>query len=474
MRDVVRVSRLVGAVWMGDVTRSVTGRRWRTHAVLSGVVVLVLAWLVFAVVTAFSGVGDDRIPSALRTQVLVESALGTGLASACITSVLTVLAPSIRSLDTMLASAPISRGARSFAMAAPTVIVSSTLAPVVLAPLLASGTALIGGADAAFTTAAAIILGVGSSCGASASIHGIRRVASTLGRGDATATSVAAVATICGAVVAYRTLTTSTWVASLSGAGPLRFVTATVAALVVTLVAVGLLLAVVKTTRASGPPETAGFARRLPRFVSSHRGSTAALLALRDPMMTSSLVIVAALLIGTRVGVAIIAEPDIQGLLFQIAVIGTPAALLLPLYSTDRRTLWRRSLVISIRSDPWNTTSVVAMVAAGVVVAIAAASVFIGTPIFDSPTWLLILPAVWLCLCSAVLAGVAFPSDLDLPGAGVLAAILTAALTAFPSVLVDDSAPPPLGAAVSVLLGLLLMTVSPFAVRHRRMTSVLS
>ncbi|MFJ3384600.1 MULTISPECIES: hypothetical protein [unclassified Curtobacterium] len=468
MADAVAVGRLLAALWVGDFTRSVTGARWRTLAVVWGVGVLAAAWVALAVVSAHGG--ERGVPDALQLQVLVESALGTGLASASITGVLAVLLPSNRVLEPLLAVAPISRTTRSMAVTLPTVVTATALAPVVLAPLIASGAALMDGAQAGASTTAAIATAFAASAVTSSVIRLAARVGTALGIDETTATSVAAAATVAGAALGYRAAVRTPWAQLLAGSDRSAPVLVAVAALTAALLA-GALMALVARTVTIGPRPA------VVRWLRPRTGRplpAAVLLPLRDPMTVSTLVLAAGLVVGARVGSGLNDDPAVQGLLFQVTLLAVPSAVLLPLYATDRRTSWRRAVVVPVRTDPWNPGRVVTMVGAGLVVAAGVVLSFGGTQAAAGWAWTPSLPMVWLCICAAGFSGVVFPSDLDLPGGGVLAAILAAALTSVPPFIADRLGSGAAAVGLPVAAGLVLVLVLPVVISRRRTASILA
>lgn len=468
MADALAVGRLLAALWVGDFTRSVTGERWRTIAVVRGVGVLAAAWVVLAIVSAAGG--ELGVPEALQLQVLAESALGTGLASASITGVLAVLLPPSRVVEPLLAVAPISRSARSMAVTLPTVLTATVLAPVVLAPLIASGAALMDSAHAVSSTTAAIATAFAASALTSSVIRLIARLVTALGIDETTATSVAAAITIAGAAFGYRAAVRSPWVQLLAGSDVSASVVLTVAALTSALLAATLLALVARTITIGPRPAVV-------RWLRTRTGRplpAAVLLPLRDPMMVSTLVLAAGVVIGARVGSGLHDDPAVQGLLFQVAVLAVPSAVLLPLYATDRRTSWRRAVVVPVRTDPWNPARVVTMVGVGLVVAAGVGLSFGGTQAAAGWAWLPSLPMVWLCICAAGFSGVVFPSDLDLPGGGVLAAILAATLTSAPSFAADRIGSELASVGLPVVAGVVLVLTLPVVIRRRRTASILA
>lgn len=58
IRDAANVTRLIGSVWFGDLSRSVTGSRQRSTVLLWCAAAAVLTWQYVAIATAQAGFGD--------------------------------------------------------------------------------------------------------------------------------------------------------------------------------------------------------------------------------------------------------------------------------------------------------------------------------------------------------------------------------------------------------------------------------
>lgn len=414
---------IVASLWRADFTRSVSRSRTVTNATVASLPVLVVGWLAIAILTGSEG--SVRVPLPLQFQVFEQVTAGVALTSACIACILTVLLPRPRELDSLFASLPISPASRSLAPIVPVLLLAVPLGPIVVAPLIASSVRLsdppLGQALVVASIGAAL---AGASLGGAA----VRVLESLLRRArvdDTTALTLAATAALALGVVSFAGSSHVSWTTRLAGGLPARAGTAT--ALVLAAAALGL-GALAATSRLPAARASVPIVRWLrPRSadrVHSHPRAIDALILLRDPGVVSVLV-----LGGTVAATALVASSTgawFAETLWVTLVLAIPATLALSLYGTDRTATWRRVTVLPLSRDPWGWIRLAEMlVASGVAAALAS----VGLPAADVPR---LLPLAGLAVGAGVLAGVLFPSDMELPGVGIVAAVVASLLVALP------------------------------------------
>ncbi|PYY45754.1 hypothetical protein [Curtobacterium sp. MCBD17_023] len=461
--ELVGVVRLVHATWRGDLTRSVTGSPVLTTGLEALLALVVSGWLALSLTMVTPG--PVAVPVPAQIQLLDDSVEGAALVSACIACVCTVLMPVSRALTTMLAVVPLSPVTRAMGTTVPLLAISTVGGPVVVAPLLAGAIRL---SEAPIAVSAVLLVpsaALAAALAASAVIRVLAAAASAWGLTDVVGTTVSTAATLLLAglsVAGLRAMSMPT--AAEHGHWPL---TLRAASVVLALAAATLVFLASSLLR---DPVVPGAVRLLAR-----RGRTIArrfpvavdlLLWVRDPTALSTLLLMTLLVLGTWIA-------SERGAAWSEALtgpllLGVPCALGLVHYGTDRTTSWRRSTVRPIRYDGWAA----GRVAQGITVALA------GTV----PAAMLLLPPdlgsdgpqvrslVVLAASAGVIAGVLVPSDLELPGAALLAALVAALLVGFPMWMVPqmlDLRQQPI-AVLGVAVGLMLLAPMVIQARRRR------
>lgn len=468
MRELFRFACLTRTLWRGDVTRSITGSRAGTTALEAALALLVVAWPTLAVLSVEPGL--DAIPPELQLHLLDDAVEAAALVSACITAVLTVLMPGSRALETMLVTLPLSRTTRAIGPLLPLLVTALVGGPVVVCPLLAPAVRL--GSPA--VAVAAVLLTGGAALAAAlvttALIRLLQWLAVRVGMAEAVATSLATALTLALAVTALAELRTL----PVEGMTPVGATGPALAlrcggCLLALAVGVGAVAVVAKLQRAS--PSGVGVR------VLAHRGRVLArgrstvvdaLLWCRDPAAVSTLLLMALLVAATAVGArtgswwaAVLALP---------LLLGVPSAVGLMHYGTDRTTSWRRSTVLPLHEDRWALVRAVE----GLVLALVAGGL---TALLLVPRdvgvdrWQL-LALVALAAGAGLLAGVLVPSDLELPGASVSAAVLAAVMTGVPAWVVTRAAPGGSSAAALAVVAAVLVIATPVVIQVRRRRAV--
>ena len=468
MRELLRFACLTRALWRGDVTRSITGSRAGTTALEAALVLLVVAWPTLAVISVQPGPGG--ISPELQLRLLDDAVEAAALVSACITAVLTVLMPGSRALETMLVTLPLSRTTRAVGPLVPLLVAALVGGPVVVSPLLAPAVRL--GSPA---VAVAVVLLTGGAALAAALvttalIRLLQWLSIRVGLAEAVATSVA------------TALTLALTVATLAGVRALPLVdlapvNATELALALRAAACVLALAVgvgsvagaAELQRASPPSAGVRVLARRGRALARGRSAVVdALLWCRDPAAVSTLLLMALLGAATAVGertgsswAVVLALP---------LLLGVPSAVGLVHYGTDRTTSWRRSAVLPLHEDRWpiarTVQGLVLGLAAGGLTALLLVPRDVGADLWE----LLTLAA--LATGAGLLAGVLVPSDLELPGATVLAAVLAATMTGVPAWVLTRAASGGGSAAALAVVTAVLVIATPVAIQVRRRRAV--
>lgn len=468
MRDLLRFVGLTRALWRGDVTRSITGSRAGTTALETVLVLTVVAWPTLAVLSVEPGFQD--IPPELQLRLLDDAVQGAALVSACITAVLTVLMPGSRTLETMLVTLPLSRTTRAVGPLVPLLVTALVGGPVVVSPLLAPAVRLA----APSVAVAAVVLTGGAALAASlvttALIRLLQWSAVRIGLAEVVATTLATALTLALAVAALagmRSLPVSD-LAPVDATGSALALRGG-ACLLALVTAVATLVGAARLRRAS--PSVVGVR------VLAHRGRALArgrptiidvLLWCRDPAAVSTLLLMALLVVATAVAAhtgsswaAVLALP---------LLLGAPSAVGLVHYGTDRTTSWRRSTVVPLHEDRWAvmraTEGLVLALVVGGLTALLLVPRDVGADLWQ------LLALVALAAGAGLLSGVLVPSDLELPGASVLAAVLAAVLTGVPAWVVTHAAPGGSSVAVLAVVAALLVIASPVAIQVRRRRAV--
>jgi hypothetical protein len=468
MCELARFACLTRALWRGDVTRSITGSRAGTTALEAALVLLVVAWPTLTVLSVEPGL--DGIPPELQLRLLDDAVQGAALVSACITAVLTVLMPGSRALETMLVTLPLSRTTRAVGPLVPLLVTALVGGPVVVSPLLAPAVRL---GSPAVAVAAVLLTGgaaLAAALVATALIRLLRWLAVRVGLAEVLATSVAAALTLAVAVVALvgvRGLPLAA-LAPVDATGSALALRA-VACLLALAVGVVSLVGAARLRRAS--PSIVGVRVLVHRGRSLARGRSAvvdALLWCRDPAVVSTLLLMALLVVATAVAArtgswwaAVLALP---------LLLGAPSAVGLVHYGTDRTTSWRRSTVLPLHEDRW----AIVRTAEGLVLGLIAGGLtaLLLVPRDVGVDWWQILALVALAAGAGLLAGVMVPSDLELPGASVLAAALAAVLTGAPAWALTHAAPDGRSPAVLAVVAAVLGIATPVAIQVRRRRAV--
>ncbi|PZE80220.1 hypothetical protein [Curtobacterium sp. MCBD17_032] len=464
-RELVAMVRLVHAAWRGDLTRSVTGSRVLTTGLEALLALVVTGWLALSVTMVSPG--PVAVPAAAQFQLLDDAIQGAVLVSACIACVCTVLMPTSRALSTMLAAVPVAPAARAIGTTVPVLAISTIGGPVVVAPLLAGAVRLSRLPIAVSAVALVPCAALAAALAASAVIRVLAAAASSWGLAEAVGTTVATAVTLVlagFAVVGVRTVSMPSDAAG--GSWPLALRVASVALALAAATVVFLASSLLHEPVAPG----------VVRFLARHgrtvaRRSPAAvdlLLWVRDPAALSTLLLMTLLVVGTWIATE-------RGIAWSEALagpvlLGVPCAIGLVHYGTDRTTSWRRSAVRPIERDGWAAMRV----AQGIAVALAGAV----------PTAMLLLPpdlgpdgqqvrsVVVLAASAGVMAGVLLPSDLELPGAAVLAALVAALLVAVPMWVMTHAFPLQHRPIAVLGIAVVLMLLTPLVIQARRRRAV--
>jgi hypothetical protein len=468
MRELFRFACLTRTLWRGDVTRSITGSRAGTTVLEATLVLLVVAWPTLAVFSVEPGL--DAIPPELQLHLLDDAVEAAALVSACITAVLTVLMPGSRALETMLVTLPLSRTTRAVGPLVPLLVTALVGGPVVVSPLLAPAVRLA----APSVAVAAVVLTGGAALATAlvttALIRLLQWTAVRIGLAEVVATTLATALTLAFAVAALagmRSLPVAA-LAPVDATGPALAVRGG-ACFVALATGVASLVLAARLRRAS--PSVVGIRVLAHRGRALARGRSAVidgLLWCRDPAAVSTLVLMALLVSATAVAAhtgsswaAVLALP---------LLLGAPSAVGLVHYGTDRTTAWRRSTVVPLHEDRWAVMRAAEGLVLGLVVGGLTALLLVPRDV-GADLWQL-LALVALAAGAGLLSGVLVPSDLELPGASVLAAVLGAVLTGVPAWVVTHAAPGGSSAAVLAVVAALLVNASPVAIQVRRRRAV--
>lgn len=465
MRELLRFAALTRALWLGDLTRSITGSHLVTRMLELAIAGLATTWPVVSLVTVQPG--GEHVPPELLLNLLDDAVKGSGLVSAALTCVFTILLPVLRALETMLCAVPLSRTTRAIGPLLPLLIGATVGGPVVMSPLIAPAVRL-----GTPSQAVAAVLLSGTSAVAAAlltvsCIRSIRWIGSRTGLADPLAESLgAALSLTVGICIAIASPSAQApWGGSGTAALTGRL-TCWAAAL-----AVGVLTTVATARLTRSHPSSVGvrvLSRRGRAFARGPAVLVDVLLWIRNPLAASTLLLIAML-----VSAAALVERSGNALGEAVALpllLGVPSALGLVHYGTDRTTSWRRSTVLPLHRDPW----FVLRVAEGFVVASLAAmgTMFLLVPRnADADVGLLSAFAV-LAAGAGLLSGVLVPSDLELPGGAVVASVVAALLTGVPMQLLTRLLPDAAATATIGLMAAVMIVASCFVVQARRRRAV--
>lgn len=468
MRELLRFACLTRALWRGDVTRSITGSRAGTTALEAALALLVVAWPNLAVLSVEPGL--DAIPPELQLRLLDDAVEAAALVSACITAVLTVLMPGSRALETMVVTLPLSRTTRAVGPLVPLLVTALVGGPVVVSPLLAPAVRL--GSPA--VAVAAVLLTGGAALAAAlvttALIRLLQWLAVRVGMAEAVATSLATALTLALTVVALAELRTLPieGMTPVGATGPALALRCGVCLLALS-VGVGAVAVAAGLQRASPPAVGVPVFTHRGRVLARGRSTIVdALLWCRDPAAVSTLLLMALLVAATAGGArtgswwaAVLALP---------LLLGVPSAVGLVHYGTDRTTSWRRSTVLPLHEDRWavvrTVEGVVLALVAGGLTALLLVPRDVGADLWQ------LLALVALAAGAGLLSGVLVPSDLELPGASVLAAVLAAVMTGVPAWVMTRAAPGGSSAAALAVVAAVLVIATPVVIQVRRRRAV--
>lgn len=467
MRELARFAALTRSLWLGDLTRSITGSRLVTRVLELAIIGLAVAWPVVSFVTVRPG--PDSVPPALLLRLLDDAVVGSALVSAALTCVLTVLLPVSRALETMLCAVPLSRTTRAIGPLLPLLVGATFGGPVVMSPLIAPVVRL----GTPSTSVAALLLSGTSAVAAAlltvSCIRLFRWFGSHAGLADPLAETLSAALSLAAWIfvtVAGRSVQLP-WEGSASGDLTSRASCWSVA------LVIGI-FAAIATAQLTRLQLSAVGVRVLSRggrsFARGHSALVDVLLWVRNPLAVSTWLLMALL-----VGAAAIVEHSGNALGEAVALpllLGVPCAIGLVHYGTDRTTSWRRSTVVPLHRDAWSVLRVAeGFVAASV--GAAASLLFLVPRTADADAGLLTALA---CLASGagLLSGILVPSDLELPGGAVVAAMAAGLLIGVPMQLLTRFLPGATAAATIALLAAVLTVASCFAVQARRQRSVLA
>ncbi len=464
IRDAVQVAQLIGGIWFGDLSRSVTGSRPRSRVLLVVVGVMVVTWVAFAIATARGGIVG--IPPRVQLQLLGELISGTSMAAGCAASMLLVLTPSGKELDAMLCSLPIRRGSSLLGRTAPPMLVAAVAAPIVMAPVLASSVRLVG-PDVLGSIVA------GTACGSLAGaavvtvlIRALEIAMNRTGLPQPVITSIAAGTALGTAALAYASFSRSEWISSLPGRLNGQAWSAVALATIVFAAAATTLVLVVRYSPAE---PTATLVRWLRSSRSAGSVSIDLLQTSRNPLLVSTLTLMG--IAATAAALVTPSESPAWPSVMLVLVVTVPASTTLIAYGTNRRTLWIRS---AIRTPVQSRYGGVKLLVCTLLSATALGVVALfGTVLGHAATtpWGFALPAALVATTASLLAGVHFPADLEMPGAPVVAFLEAAALTAVPC-FVATKLPEPAPTLVMVGSALLYAALVPASISTRRRRSI--
>ena len=464
--DAVRVARLIGAIWFGDLTRSVTGSRTRSKVALILSAVLVVAWLAFAVATARTG--TVGISERLQLQLLGELISGTALAAGCAVSMLLVLTPSGQELEGLLCTVPIRRGSALLGRTAAPMLLGAAVAPVVMAPVLVSSIQLAGAAALGPIVAGA---GTGALAGAvviTLLIRGLEVVVQRLGLPQAVVTSLAAGAALGTSALVYAKWSRAEWIFAFPGGFGIRAWTAVGIAAALTVVGG---LAVVNVVRLASSAPIAPLVRWLRSgwFRPGAPLSIDLLQTGRNPLFVSTIA-----MMGLAATAAVVATPSQSAAwssVMLLLIVAAPASTMLVLYGTNRRALWLRSSTMAPGRSRYGA---IKLVVAAVVAAIASILVLgFGSVLehLDATPWHVAVPVGLLAAAASLLAGVHVPADLEMPGAPIVAVLEAAVLTAVPYS-VATTLPEPAPTVIACGLVIVYSALVPVSVHVRRQRNI--
>lgn len=467
MRELVRFAALTRSLWLGDLTRSITGSHLVTRVLELAIIGLATVWPVVSFVTVQPG--GARVPPELLLRLLDDAVVGSALVSATLTCVLTVLLPVSRALETMLCAAPLSRTTRAIGPLLPLLVGATVGGPVVMSPLIAPVIRL-----GTPSTAVAAVLLSGTSAVAAAlltvsCIRLFRWFGSRSGLADPLAETLSAALSLAG----WICITFAGRSVRLPWEGPASAALTSRASCWSVALVIGI-FAAIATARLTRSQSSAVGVRVLSKggrsFARGHPALLDVLLWVRNPLAVSTTLLMALL-----VGAAAIVERSGNALGEAVALpllLGVPCAIGLVHYGTDRTTSWRRSTVLPLHRDAWSVLRVAEGFVAAAVGA-AASLLFLVPRTADADAGLLSALA-GLATGAGLLSGILVPSDLELPGGAVLAALAAGLLIGVPMQLLTRLLPGATAAATIALLAAVLIVASCFAVQARRKRSVLA